>query len=275
MIVAVVTLVAVGIPSAATAKPKAADEGLLFAVVGESATLEAGTLTLHGVGDRAVYFTDRPRRITGGIPVSGVAAAVEVTKPPPNAALSGQLPEENEEIVVVLELSEPVFDPTIDELRFATRLLKRATGGLAHFKGRTTDELPSVIDDPVLFVDPVDECELVSVHNNTTVVPLTFSTSDPVVNPSDGSGGHYNTFVSAPTASISPGGIGTFWRLSSIDGCDVTITYVLTGSQASLVVKTTGDLLDGSYKLSCQIQPAGEPFDCSTSKQDTVNVNGP
>lgn len=93
------------------------DVQLLFVQTAHSmqADTDAKALRLVGIGAQTVYFSDRPERVAGHIPVAKfvqgwTTGEDSFANNPPNATLSVYMDETEENDLVVVEL----FDPTID-----------------------------------------------------------------------------------------------------------------------------------------------------------------
>ena len=81
---------------------------LLFVQTADSVTVKGGTMTLEGVGNSTVYFSDRPRRIAGHIKTEEFVADWakgddSFAENPPNAYLSIIDGDSTEEIVMILK----------------------------------------------------------------------------------------------------------------------------------------------------------------------------
>jgi hypothetical protein len=130
----------------------AAEVALLFVQTGGATTLtpSAGdihTLTITGVTTQTLYFSDRPNRITGAIPMVTLIEqwADAFADDPPNATLIGH-PEaggETEEAVVV-ELLTPTYDAASATLTYQVRILD-----VDEIADRTFEQEPlTVLDAP-------------------------------------------------------------------------------------------------------------------------------
>jgi hypothetical protein len=94
-----------------TSKQQASSLQFLFVQSAQSFTYTDGKLSLHGVSPYTIYFTDRPVRIAGHIPVKdyidwGRDAKDSFTKNPPNGTLSIIAGDEAKNIVMVLKDAE-------------------------------------------------------------------------------------------------------------------------------------------------------------------------
>jgi hypothetical protein len=248
--------------------------GVLAVVLASSATSDApDRVVLHDVHPRAVYFSDRPNRVTGSIDLASFIEAATADGPAPNGALTGVPPGQDEEVVVVADLTTMEYDEPARELRLSVRPLERAGGGLAHYRGRNETELPAELEQVSLFIDSVS-CPGIGIENETSDKTLTLSSADPVVNPSDGQGGTYVSYVSAPTQTIPPGSTGSFVRMGGA-GCDATVTYSISGTSATVSAIIVGDIDDGTFDSRCKVVQTGSSYSCSASKVTKVKVYGP
>jgi hypothetical protein len=75
----------------------------------------AQTLRLKDVEPQVLYFSDRPERVAGHVPMSGYldewkAGADNFGEDPPNAVLSVYEPGQSENTTVVVEITQPTVD---------------------------------------------------------------------------------------------------------------------------------------------------------------------
>jgi hypothetical protein len=97
--------------SASAAEPELIE--LLFVQHSASVTLENGKLTMHGIGDSVLYFSDRPARIVGREPLTRFLAVWDQGDPsfatvPPNAVLT--VFREHQPLSAVVVLKDPVLN---------------------------------------------------------------------------------------------------------------------------------------------------------------------
>jgi hypothetical protein len=123
----------------------------------ESKPGQEGTfiLTLTGAAAQTTYFSDRPERITGLAPTPQFLEGLGFTaENPPNAAIVAQT-EHGVQDVLVVELSNPVYDAAAATLVYETRVLADYGGrGLAHLaQQQTDDELAATFGQGSLFID--------------------------------------------------------------------------------------------------------------------------
>jgi hypothetical protein len=105
---------------------------LLFVQHAATATLKDGKLTLDGVGDSVLYFSDRPARIVGREPLTAFLDAWDQGDPsfamvPPNAVLTVVRHHEPLDLVVVLK--DPVLNG--DTLAYTVDVLDGPSSGSA------------------------------------------------------------------------------------------------------------------------------------------------
>ena len=118
-------------------------------------------LTLTDVGDRAVWFTDRPARQAGSFSISAMNEAFFADgQNPPNAALEIFEASDGDDVVVV-EISSPDYDEGAGTLKFDARLLDAAEVAgteLSHHGERAGTDAPSEFGRAALFVDDATDC---------------------------------------------------------------------------------------------------------------------
>jgi len=90
---------------------------LMFVQTAEDFKADAKTLRLVNVGKQTLYFTDRPVREAGHITMpdylkewTAAAGPENFSKDPPNATLSVYEAGRNENVLTVVEISNPVVD---------------------------------------------------------------------------------------------------------------------------------------------------------------------
>jgi len=137
------------------------DIPLLYVQVAQGGTWapkegEAGvyTLTLTGAAAQTVYFSDRPERVVGVLPMQDFLATLGFTpENPPNAALVAQT--NQGEDVLVIELLSPVYDEAAGTLTYDARVLENyREEGLRFLADRQDDPtMPEQFGAASLFVD--------------------------------------------------------------------------------------------------------------------------
>lgn len=105
---------------------------------------EEGTyvLTLHGAAAQTVFFSDRPDRIVGQVPMQQFLDALGFTPAnPPNAALVAEHGEHGgEQEILIIELLNPVYDAATGTLTYDAILLEDySDDGLAHLAAQQRD----------------------------------------------------------------------------------------------------------------------------------------
>ncbi|MFN8025035.1 MAG: hypothetical protein U0W40_01375 [Acidimicrobiia bacterium] len=115
-------------------------------------------LTLTGVRPQAVWFSDRPAREAGRLPVADLEQAFFARQTPPNAALVVDGASGARDVVVV-ELSKPRYDARSRTLRFvaepvkADDVLRAVHPRLAALADRADDQVTGKFGEASLFVD--------------------------------------------------------------------------------------------------------------------------
>ena len=164
--VAALVLMAAGClasPASGQAAAKPEEVSLLFAQTAPRGTLRPAegegrfTLTLRDVAPQVVWFTDRPARHTGHLPVRGFVnqwASFGFVEDPPNAALT-LLGAHHTRDTVVLELDSPRYVKKIKGIRYSVLILDEASGNLEHYEDHRDDSIPEEFRSPSLFIDDV------------------------------------------------------------------------------------------------------------------------
>ena len=117
-------------------------------------------LTLAGLGDQTLYFSDRPDRIVGTMPTDHFLEALGFTPiNPPNAAVVVQTSDGVRDVLVV-ELMNPVFTQDFSDLGdssvvYEARVLENYTGdGLEYWDQQQADDtLAEGFSNVSLFID--------------------------------------------------------------------------------------------------------------------------
>lgn len=123
--------------------------------------VQSWMLTLQGAPAQTVFFSDRPARIAGAISTEQFLETLDFSaENPPNAALV--IGTEDDADVVILELTEPVYDPEAATLTYITKILEIDMLETAGY-GFTTDPLgpdayPPEFGPASLFIDSLVGC---------------------------------------------------------------------------------------------------------------------
>jgi hypothetical protein len=112
-------------------------------------------LTLRGVAPQALYFSDRPERIAGGVPNGTFLKGLGFGKAnPPNAAVVLSEPKSDKSDVVIVTLENPVYDAAARTLVYQAKPLEKTDGtGLAFWKDRRDGALPGSFSSVSVFID--------------------------------------------------------------------------------------------------------------------------
>jgi uncharacterized protein YjbI with pentapeptide repeats len=158
-------LVAIGVAlsplASAQQQPQQQEIGLLFAQTANRGTMTPikGTprfkLRLRGVNPQVVWFSDRPARQSGHIPVRDFVrswAGFGFVEDPPNAALTLLHAADHQDTVVVA-LGRPDFKKKKDQIRYSARILDEATGNLSHLESDLDPRVNRRFRAPSLFID--------------------------------------------------------------------------------------------------------------------------
>ena len=106
------------------------------------------TLELNDVSDKTILFSDRPERIVTSVNTSDFIGnwhwsigPGSFSADPPNAALIVQ--DEGNEDIMIVELTNPVHDPTAQTLKYDVIL-----------ENRTSTDIPNEFGQSTLVIDP-------------------------------------------------------------------------------------------------------------------------
>jgi hypothetical protein len=147
-------------PAASTTRTRN-DVGLLFVQAAPHGTfMTAGgednfTLTLRDSAAQVIWFSDRPERHYGHVPIEKFVGAWKefgFAKDPPNAALT-LLRGDDKEDTVIVKLGQPRYDAARDTLSFPAHRLVHAPGRLADFESDNDGSVPERFADASLFID--------------------------------------------------------------------------------------------------------------------------
>jgi hypothetical protein len=128
-------------------------------------------LTLEGHSGQTIYFSDRPDRIVGAMPTGEFLEGLGFTPAnPPNAALVGEF--EAGDGIVVLTLTDPVYDAETDTLTYGAELLEGFAGeNLASVTQQQVEaRLPAEFGAAALFIDDCPNYTSCSVEVCASVV---------------------------------------------------------------------------------------------------------
>jgi hypothetical protein len=195
------------------------------------------SLTLTGVDDKTVWFTDRPVHDAGAEPTRDLLdKLLDSNEGPPNAAMVWA--SDDGETTLILELLSAKYDEALGTIVYQARVLDQGDGKLAEF-GSSAKVPDGEIAEPALFIDSIfkDEvCELDlynEVHNppgefgyvpefNVYLVP------DDETNKDSGPDG-------VPTIE-SKTSLSWKWEAdSSIDDCSVYVTLEEASSSTDVI----------------------------------------
>lgn len=192
-------------------------------------------LTLRGVDRHALYFSDRPARETGVIPVPALLDALfRERMPAPNAAITLTNGREEADVLAV-ELSNPRYDAKRRTLRYDARRLRAASPGLRHLDDRLDRSLPRRFGPVALFIDDGTS------FGNTCTAGLANRTEGPIEFASS-SKWSTDTWDDEPKASYIPND-GTFRSAGSdhggaFRGCSFSTSWTMPDG-STLEIQTT------------------------------------
>ena len=149
-------------PPGSGAAPTAADVASMTEVLGvvsaRGGSFDGKRLTLTGVQPQVTWFSDRPAREAGLLPVSGLSEAFFARQVPPNAAVVIEGAPASRDVVVV-ELSKPRYDAKAHQFSFAAKQVAadRVFTGmhprLSQFAARADAKIPTHFAESAVFVD--------------------------------------------------------------------------------------------------------------------------
>lgn len=123
--------------------------------------VQSWMLTLQGAPAQTVFFSDRPARVAGAISTQQFLETLDFSADdPPNAALV--IGTEAGADVVILELTEPVYDPAAATLTYITKILDidvlETTGYGFEKNPLGADAYPPEFGPASLFIDSLLGC---------------------------------------------------------------------------------------------------------------------
>ena len=130
-------------------------------------------LKLYGVNPQVVWFSDRPARQSGQIPVGGFVrswAGFGFLDDPPNAALT-LLHAGDRADTVVVKLGKPHVKPRKQLVRYSARRLDAATGNLSYLNSDVDPRVRRHFRAPSLFID--DASAVVNGFPSCVIQPFT------------------------------------------------------------------------------------------------------
>lgn len=151
------------IDAAPAAKPK---PSFLFAHTARSATFAPipgrprhYRLALAGAQRDALYFTDRPYRLAGALPLGRMRKALFHGPEPllPNAAVSAVDPATGSQVLMGVELVGATYDWKRRAVVYTVKMLREGPAA-TRAKGRTDAVLPSRLAETTVFIDHCDDC---------------------------------------------------------------------------------------------------------------------
>jgi hypothetical protein len=234
--------------------PSAGDQPLVL-VVTEAASgtyTPAGNafaLTLTDVDPEMTWFDDRPFRHAGTVPLQQALDALysDETDGPPNAALSVADPEGGPDQVIIVELTEPSYDPTGDgTLTFTATPLDEPKTGLDYYAGLTTDSFPASFGAASLFIDTIFGYNYCGAQvQNTGTVPLGLLYQQ----------GSWDS-VGAPPQTIAGGSTVSFEAKSGwASNCNMQVTYQKSDGTGGFQLSVSSPAIGSN---SAQISPQGD-----------------
>lgn len=116
-------------------------------------------LTLQGVSDGTLYFSDRPKRVVGSSDTSSFVSTWgegvdNFATDPPNAVLVINNGSIDQEDAIVVELANPLYNKDTSTLRYDVKVLEGSfIDGLSSANRRDDSDFPQTLTNPVLFID--------------------------------------------------------------------------------------------------------------------------
>ncbi len=111
------------------------------------------TLTINGIAPQTIYFSDRPKRDAGQIPMQDFFNTFPCFESnPPNAAIDILNAVEGNDVAIV-ELFNPVYDDSTATLQYTMRYLKDVNHSISTFNERNDGVIPESFGAVALFID--------------------------------------------------------------------------------------------------------------------------
>lgn len=111
-------------------------------------------LSLSGVSPETIYFSDRPERIVGSVEMGKFVSVFPFgPKNPPNAAIVLSAPKSQDQDVLVVELTRPVYDAARRTLTYEVAMLPRIPNGLSFYGEKRDGTLPASFHAVSVFID--------------------------------------------------------------------------------------------------------------------------
>jgi hypothetical protein len=118
------------------------------------------TLSLSGVSPQTIFFSDRPARDTGQIEMEKfVTSSCFDNFNPPNAAIDVMGVDEGNDVVIV-ELTNPVYDADSATLNCTARILDDRNHSIASFNTRRDASIPEAFGAVALFIDDCSDVKI-------------------------------------------------------------------------------------------------------------------
>lgn len=260
-------------PSAGAGQPL-----VLVVAEGAAGTYQASgnayALTLTDVDPEMTWFDDRPFRHAGVVPVQQALDVLfsEEASGPPNAALSVAATDAGPDLVTVIELTDPNYDPTGEgTLTFTATPLDAPKTGLDYYADRTTDSFPASFGAASLFIDTIfgyNYCGANVSNTGTTALELNQWSSNG--NFEDGQ----------PPAQIAGGSNVSFqFKSGWASNCNMSVIYIQQGDgygfQLNVESPAIGDnRMQLQNSAACNVQGEIESTSGATATAQ-VSVNCP
>jgi len=121
---------------------------------------ETYTLSLNDVSPQTIYFTDRPRKNVGQVEMQKFLDGLCFkSNDPPNAAIE-ILNGNKEEDVVIVELSDPVYNKTSKILKYTAKILNNINHSLSIYNERRDKSIPTSFNEVALFIDDCSDVKM-------------------------------------------------------------------------------------------------------------------
>jgi len=150
-------------------------------------------LTLQNVSPKVVFFSDRPNRDSGSMPVQSYLDEIfSPTEANPNGALVIELTDGADQLTIALELSEPDYNASASTLSYLVKQLDDVSEGLSHLSYDQLEMLPAQFGNAELFIDSGDyhRCYGQIVNNSSYELGLDRGSLDPAYSNSNNWGDH-------------------------------------------------------------------------------------
>ena len=263
-------------PSAVTDGPRAAEESLLFVQDGTGGSFTPITsgnfkLTLTGVEPDVLFFSDRPYRDTGHVPIQQMVDGIGFKQgaSPPNAVINVIGAKDNEDMRAV-EITNPSYDAASRTMTWDAHPLRELQSrGLSYLNTRIDDHIPEHFGRASLFIDNIWRSCRVKLLNGLFGEDMAIASSYKW---------DTDSWVQHPQDTIEPiayGGISSsIWKTDSgiFRGCGTGAVYVIRPTNAQVKVDVSVPYGNAPIVATCTVP---SPYTCkvTTNNNDDLRAD--